>query len=110
MEFFTTQLGLPAVVVVLVIIAEFFGALGLILGFLGRVAAFGVLCVMLGAVFMIHLNVGFFMNWYGNQQGEGFEYHLLAIGMVLAVIVRGSGAFSVDRALSDKTRYERRFA
>jgi putative oxidoreductase len=110
MEFFTTQLGLPAVVVVLVIIAEFFGALGLILGFLGRVAAFGVLCVMLGAVFMIHLNVGFFMNWYGNQQGEGFEYHLLAIGMALAVIVRGSGAFSVDRALSDKTGYERRFA
>lgn len=100
MEFFTTQLGLPAVVVILVIVAEFFGALGLIVGFLGRVAAFGILCVMLGAMFMIHLRVGFFMNWYGSQQGEGYEYHLLAIGMALAVIIGGSGAFSVDRAIT----------
>lgn len=100
MEFFQTQLGLPAIVVILVIAAEFFGALGLIVGFLGRVAAFGILCVMLGAMFMIHLEVGFFMNWYGAQQGEGYEYHLLAIGMALAVIIGGSGAFSVDRAIT----------
>ena len=103
MEFFTTQLGLPAIVVILVIVAEFFGALGLIVGFLGRVAAFGILCVMLGAMFMLHLKVGFFMNWYGSQQGEGYEYHLLAIGMALAVLIGGSGAFSVDRALTRGT-------
>ena len=103
MEFFTTQMGLPAVVVVLVVIAEFFGALALIFGFLGRLGALGVLAVMLGAIFTIHHQVGFFMNWYGTQQGEGFEYHLLAIGMALAVLVQGSGAFSVDRSLSDRT-------
>lgn len=105
MQFFTEQMGLPAAVVVLVIIAEFFGSLGLIFGFLGRLGAFGILCVMLGAMFMIHLNVGFFMNWYGTQQGEGYEYHLLAIGMALAVIIRGSGALSIDRAMSDKRGY-----
>lgn len=104
MEFFTSQMGLPAVAVFLLIVAEFFGALALIVGFLGRVGAFGVLCVMLGAVFMVHLQHGFFMNWYGTQKGEGFEYHLLAIGMALAVLIKGSGALSVDRSLSDQHR------
>jgi putative oxidoreductase len=108
LQFFTSNLGLPAVVVFLVILAEFFGALGLITGFLGRVGAFGVLCVMLGAIFMVHLPNGFFMNWYGNQKGEGFEYHLLAIGMALAIMVKGSGAFSIDRSMSDKGTYIRR--
>jgi putative oxidoreductase len=108
LQFFTSNLGLPAVVVFLVILAEFFGALGLITGFLGRVSAFGVLCVMLGAIFMVHLPNGFFMNWYGNQKGEGFEYHLLAIGMALAIMVKGSGAFSIDRSMSDKGNYIRR--
>ena len=99
-----TSNGLPAAVVFLVIVAEFFGALGLIVGFLGRLGAFGILCVMLGAIFTVHLPNGFFMNWMGSQQGEGFEYHLLAIGMALAVLIKGSGAFSVDRSLSDKHR------
>jgi putative oxidoreductase len=103
LQFFTSQLHLPLVAVLLVILAEFFGALSLILGFLGRVGAFGILCVMLGAIFMVHIKAGFFMNWYGNQPGEGFEYHLLAIGMALAVIVHGSGSLSVDRSLSDKS-------
>ena len=104
MQFFTGQLGLPAAVAFLVILAEFFGALALILGFLGRVGAFGVLSVMLGAIFMVHQQNGFFMNWYGSQKGEGFEYHLLAIGMALAVLIKGSGALSVDRSLSEKHR------
>lgn len=95
-----TGMGLPAIIVFLVILIEFFGSLALILGFLGRVAAFGVLCVMLGAIFTVHLPNGFFMNWMGNQQGEGFEYHLLAIGMALAVMVKGSGAYSADRSIT----------
>jgi putative oxidoreductase len=95
-----TGMGLPAIIVFLVILIEFFGSLGLILGFLGRVAAFGVLCLMLGAIFTVHLPNGFFMNWMGNQKGEGFEYHLLAIGMALAVIVKGSGAYSADRSIT----------
>jgi len=99
-----TGMGLPAVVVVLVILIELFGALSLILGFLGRVGAFGILCVMVGAIFTVHLPNGFFMNWAGNQKGEGFEYHLLAIGMALAVLVRGSGRWSIDRRMSERPR------
>jgi putative oxidoreductase len=95
-----TGMGLPAFIVFLVIVIEFFGALGLITGFLGRVAAFGVLCVMLGAICTVHLSNGFFMNWMGNQKGEGIEYHLLAIGMALAIIAKGSGAWSVDRSIT----------
>ena len=100
-----TGMGLPAVIVFLVILCEFFGSLSLITGFLGRVGAFAILCVMLGAVFTVHLPNGFFMNWMGNQKGEGFEYHLLAIGMALAILVKGSGAFSIDRSMSGRDRY-----
>lgn len=102
LQFFTGQLGIPVAIAFLVILAESFGAVALIVGFLGRVAAFGVLCVMLGAIFMIHLPHGFFMNWYGSQKGEGIEYHLLAIGMALAVMIKGSGSLSIDRSMSDK--------
>jgi putative oxidoreductase len=93
---------LPSAIVFLVIVIEFFGALGLILGFLGRVAALGVLAVMLGALFMVHLPHGFFMNWTGQQAGEGFEYHILASAMALAILIKGSGSLSVDRAMSEK--------
>lgn len=93
---------LPAAIVFLVIVIEFFGALGLILGLLGRVAALGVLAVMLGAVFTIHHAHGFFMNWSGQQAGEGYEYHILAGAMALAILIKGSGSLSVDRAMSDK--------
>lgn len=99
-----TSMGLPAVAVFLVILAEFFGSISLISGFLGRVGALGILCVMLGAIFMVHLPNGFFMNWMGNQKGEGYEYHLLAIGMALAILIKGSGSLSIDRSMSDKER------
>jgi putative oxidoreductase len=102
-----TSMGLPAVAVLLVMIAEFFGALGLIGGFLGRVSAFGIFCVMVGAILTVHLHNGFFMNWMGNQKGEGFEYHLLAIGMAVAVMVKGSGKLSVDRSLTPDRRIYR---
>ena len=100
-----TGMGLPAFIVFLVIIFEFFGSLALIFGCLGRLGALAILCVMLGAIFTVHLPNGFFMNWMNQQKGEGFEYHLLAIAMALAVLVGGSGRFSVDRALSDRGGY-----
>ena len=98
-------MGIPASLAVIVIATEFFGGLGLIVGLLGRVAALGVLCVMIGAIFMAHLHNGFFMNWYGNQQGEGVEYHLLAIALALAIVIGGSGAFSFDRMLTKPTNH-----
>lgn len=99
-----TSMGLPAVIVFLVIVAEFFGSLGLITGFLTRFSAFGISMVMLGAIFTVHAKVGFFMNWMGQQQGEGFEYHLLVLGIALALMIRGGGCFSIDRALQGDQR------
>jgi putative oxidoreductase len=95
-----TGMGLPAVIVFLVIMAESFGALGLITGFLTRFSAFGISVVMLGAIFTVHAKVGFFMNWMGQQQGEGFEYHLLVLGIALVLMIRGGGRFSVDGAVT----------
>jgi putative oxidoreductase len=100
MGFFTQQMHIPAPFAVLAIFAEFFGGIGLILGLLGRIAAFGITVNMCVAVVMVHIPNGFFMNWYGNQKGEGFEYHLLAIGVGLVIMAKGSGALSVDRALA----------
>ena len=97
-EFFVGS-GLPAAVAILIIIGESFGAVGLILGFLSRLAAFGITLIMLGAIFMVHLQNGFFMNWQGNQTGEGFEFHLLALGLSLVVLIKGGGKWSVDRAI-----------
>jgi putative oxidoreductase len=102
MAMFTTQMHIPAAIAVLVIVAESFGALGLFVGLFARVAAFGILCDMIGAVAMVHSRNGFFMNWMGNQAGEGFEYHILVIGIALAIIVEGAGRWSVDRAIGKK--------
>ena len=97
---FFEHIGMPAPVAFLVICTEFFGGLGLIVGLLTRIAALGIGGEMIGAIFMVHLPNGFFMNWFGNQKGEGVEYHLLVIAIAAALLLRGGGAFSVDRALS----------
>ena len=97
-----TESGIPAIVAFLVIIGESFGSLGLITGFLTRVGAFGILLIMLGAIFTVHAQFGFFMNWFGNKPGEGFEYHLLVIGIALVLLLRGGGAISVDGILQRK--------
>jgi putative oxidoreductase len=72
----------------------------LILGFLSRIAAFGIAVNMLVAVLLVHARNGVFMNWSGNQKGEGYEYHLLAIAICILLMVKGAGALSVDRALT----------
>jgi putative oxidoreductase len=99
MQVLTTYLKLPRAVAVLVILTEFLGGLGLMAGFLSRLAAVGILAAMLGAVIMVHYAYGLFMNWAGEQKGNGFEYHLLAIALALVVIIKGGGALSVDHVL-----------
>nr|HIL77130.1 DoxX family protein [Rhodospirillales bacterium] len=96
MEFFTGKLGVPMVIAFIIIIGESLGSLGLIVGFMTRLCAVGVLCIMSGAIVIAHWSNGFFMNWFGNQKGEGFEYHLLAIGICLPLILYGGGKLSVD--------------
>jgi putative oxidoreductase len=104
MGFFTGVLHIPAIFAFLAIIAEFFGGLGLIFGFLTRVAAFGILSNMVVAIAMVHSQFGFFMNWTGAQRGEGYEYHLLILATTVLLIIRGAGAASVDRLLSSRAK------
>jgi putative oxidoreductase len=99
--FFTGTLGIPLVVAVLVIAAESLGALAIALGLLTRFCAASMAIVMLGAIFMAHWGNGFFMNWSGQQAGEGFEYHLLVIGLSLALLVSGGGKYSADAKISE---------
>jgi len=97
--------GLPAVIGMmgpvgyLVTIGEFFGGLGLILGVLSRFSAASIIVIMIGAIQMVHAQFGFFMNWTGSQGGEGFEYHLLAIGTLLPIVIAGPGRFALSQWL-----------
>lgn len=93
-------LGFPAILGLAAILAESVGALGLLLGFLTRPAAAAIAVVMAVAAWTVHRPNGFFMNWFGQQKGEGYEFHILAAGLALALVVTGGGLFSIDRALS----------
>ncbi len=92
--------GLPAFLAVLIIIGEALGSQGLNQGFLSRVAALGITIIMLGAILTVHIKFGFFMNWTGTQAGEGFEFHILAIGLALVVLIKGGGLWSVDASIT----------
>ena len=95
--------GMPIPLALFVILTEFFGSVALICGAFTRVASGAIALLMVGAIAMVHAHVGFYMNWFGQQKGEGFEYHLLAIGLAVAVLVRGAGSFSIDGLLSKST-------
>lgn len=97
---FSGQMHLPAAIAILPILAPFLGGIGLIIGFLSRLSALVIAVDMLVAVLMVHVHVGFFMNWSGTQKGEGYEFHLLAIALCIVIMVKGAGALSVDRALA----------
>src|SRR6266850_7483864 len=99
MAFFMKS-GIPGPLAFLAIMAEFLGPLGLAVGLLTRVAALGIAGVMLGAILTVHRKHGFFMNWYGNAQGEGFEYHVLAIGLAVALVLDGAGVWSLDAMIA----------
>lgn len=90
-----SQMGIPAVLAWLAIIAEFFGALGLIFGVLPRLSALGISIVMAVAIFMVHLPNGFFMNWSGQAAGEGYEFHIVVIAAALLILLAGPGRLSV---------------
>jgi len=96
---FREQLRIPAPLALLSVAAEFLGGLGLIVGLLSRIAALGIAVVMIVALVAVHGKFGFFMNWYGEKQGHGIEYHILVLALALAVMIKGAGAFSLDQVL-----------
>ncbi len=100
MGFFTQKMGLPWLIAFLVIIGESIGSLGLIAGLFTRFTAASFVVIMLGAILTVHLPQGFFMNWFGQQQGEGFEYHLLVIAMSVVLAIIGGGKWSLDGVIA----------
>lgn len=104
MAFFSEQMGMPAPVACLVIVGEFFGSLALLMGFLTRFTAASLALIMVGAMPMVHWKHGFFMNWFGQQAGEGYEYHLLAIGLCFSLFMTGGGKFSVDAVIAERLK------
>lgn len=102
MGFFTEQMHVPWIVAFLVIIGESLGSLALLAGFLTRFAAASLGVIMLGAISMVHWPHGFFMNWFGKQSGEGYEYHLLVLGIAIALTIAGAGRWSVDQQIAQR--------
>jgi putative oxidoreductase len=96
MRFFTDFMKLPWIVGCAVIAIEFFGAAALIVGLASRIWAFALLIIMIGAIATTNFKHGLFMNWFNTQQGEGYEYHLLVIGICLVILLIGSGRYSLD--------------
>ena len=99
LHLFTEKMGLPWIVALLVILIEFLGSLCFLIGFATRFWAVAFTGLMLGIMMTSHLENGFFMNWFGNQKGEGCQFDLLAIGISVALFIEGSGRFSIDQLL-----------
>lgn len=100
--FFTEKMGIPWIIAFLIIMGESFGSLGLIAGFLTRFSAASIGVIMVGAITLVHLPNGFFMNWFGKQAGEGYEYHLLVLGIAIALTITGAGKWSVDQQIAQR--------
>jgi putative oxidoreductase len=91
----------PTFIAWLVIVGQSFGSTALIFGFLGRIAAGGLFIIFTGAL-IVHLPNGWTMNWFGEKSGEGIEYHVILLSLLVAVIIKGSGAMSIDLWLITK--------
>lgn len=104
MTTFTDVLGLPWLIAFLTILVQFLGPLLLIAGIATRIVALIIAGMFVGMIFFGHLEHGFFMNWFGQQKGEGFEFHLLMIGLSLTLVVSGAGKWSVDERNSKKVK------
>ncbi|MCK6543224.1 DoxX family protein [bacterium] len=102
MQAFEAWFGMPYVVTLLVILSDSLGAICLIAGAATRFMAASILSVMIGAILLVHGRWGFYMNWYSEKRGEGFEFHLLVIVIMIVLIMRGGGLWSVDRWLMKK--------
>jgi putative oxidoreductase len=101
---FTGGFHIPELLAILVILTESIGAVALVLGFCTRLCALAIAADMAVAVILVHLKVGFFMNWAGTAKGEGFEYHLLVIAIGLALLIVGGGRWSIDGAIAKRLK------
>ncbi|MBU5636695.1 DoxX family protein [Geomonas sp. Red69] len=107
MDMFTKMMGIPYLFSLMAVLTEFVGPLLLVAGLATRAAALVMGIEMAVAAILVHLHNGFFMNWSGKQAGEGFEYHLLVLGMALALLIGGGGSWSLDRLISRRVEASR---
>jgi putative oxidoreductase len=98
---FFASIGIPAFFGFLAIAAETLGSIALITGLTTRIGAFGIATTLVVASTMHKAN-GFFMNWSGQQKGEGVEFHILAVAIAVVLMIGGAGRFSLDRAITKK--------
>ncbi|NOT76788.1 MAG: DoxX family protein [Cyclobacteriaceae bacterium] len=104
MQFFTETIGMPWLLGFLTILLETVGTLALLAGLGTRALGVAFTFLAAGIVFTTHLPNGFFMNWFGNQAGEGYEYFILWAGMTITLVITGGGRYSLDYLLrKDKT-------
>ncbi|EMO52226.1 DoxX family protein [Leptospira noguchii] len=101
MDYLVNTAQFPTALSTLAIVSEFFGSIGILLGFCTRLSAFGITCTLAVAGWT-HKEIGFFMNWFGNQNGEGFEYHILSVSMGLSLLLFGGGSWSLDSWIYDR--------
>lgn len=101
MDFFIKS-GIPAFLAFLAIMAESVGAVALFAGFFTRVASLGIAVNMIICAAGNHIQNGFFMNWFGQQKGEGFEFHILVLALAIALMMKGGGRWSVDGLLAKR--------
>lgn len=103
MHWFTETMQIPWIFGFAAIVAETLGGVALIVGAASRLAALAVGAIYVVAIATVHGQHGFFMNWFGNQKGEGWEYFLLGLALVAIVAIAGGGAWSLDRAVAGKS-------
>ncbi|HEY2168852.1 MAG TPA: DoxX family protein [Candidatus Angelobacter sp.] len=90
-----TAKNIPKAVAWLTIIGQSLGSIALLAGFLGRIAAGGLFIIFTGAL-IVHLPDGWTVNWFGSKKGEGIEYFVLLLAVLLVIVLKGSGALSMD--------------
>jgi putative oxidoreductase len=104
-QLFEQNMGVPPFLTSLLIITEFFGGIAIILGFFTRLAALGLTVAMAVAIYKVHIQWGFFLNWFNTPNvGHGIEFSLALIGLSLSLLVWGGGNLSVDQAIGGQKK------
>lgn len=99
MAYFTQQAGLPWIIGLLVILIQFFGSLLILMGLFTRLTSLAMAIIVIGMIFSGHVEHGFFMNWFGTQSGEGYEFHLLLLGLCLSLFFSKEYKYAMDRGI-----------
>ena len=94
---------IPTVIAWLIIIGQSVGSISLLLGCLARVAAAGNFIIFLGAL-IVHRSDGWAMNWTGKKKGEGIEYFVMLLSILIIIVIKGSGLLSIDFWLSSRMK------